>query len=61
MDGDNILDSMQQDNMDNIHDNHIHGHTEDNDDDNMEASIHHSFLSYSLHYMVCISDGKEPI
>lgn len=42
MDGGNILDGRQQDN---IHDNHIHGHTEDNNDDNMEASIHHSFLS----------------
>ncbi|KQL54325.1 hypothetical protein AN964_13040 [Heyndrickxia shackletonii] len=58
MDDGNILDGRQQDN---IHDNHIHGHTEDNNDDNMGALIHHSFLSYSLQYRVCITIGKEPI
>jgi len=58
MDGDNILDDMQQDDMGNIRDNHIHGHTVDNNADNMEALINQSFLSFSTLYGMYISlDG----
>jgi len=49
MDDGNILDDMLQDDMDNGR-NHIHVHKLGNNDENMEAFINQSFLSFSLQY-----------